>query len=98
MEIRTQTILSQGTNYFIFTKYDFRDLSLTVRDKLTAFNEGVDLARKIGAVEHMECSAKTGKGVKELFERALKVGYKHWRGQQQKKNAGSCQLMRVVPK
>lgn len=75
------------------TKYDFRDLSLTVRDKLTAFDEGVDLARKIGAVEYMECSAKTGKGVKELFERAVKVGYKHWRGQQQKKNAGSCQLM-----
>lgn len=36
--------------------------------------EGVKLAKAIGAIRYMECSAKTGAGVKELFAEAVLAG------------------------
>lgn len=36
--------------------------------------EGMKLAKSIGAIRYMECSAKTQEGVKELFAEALLAG------------------------
>ncbi|KAG9084964.1 GTP-binding protein Rho1 [Ceratobasidium sp. UAMH 11750] len=38
-----------------------------------AFEEGVALSRRIGAFQYIECSAKTGEGVRELFEHATRA-------------------------
>ena len=35
--------------------------------------QGLACAKKIGAVKYMECSAKTGKGLKEIFTTAAEV-------------------------
>ena len=78
------------------TKCDLRDpeFQRTVREweRMHTFNEGVELARRIGAVDYMECSAKTGEGVKELFDKAVEVGYQHWKSLKCKKNS-ICRLI-----
>lgn len=35
--------------------------------------EGMAIARKIGAYKYLECSARTGEGVKEVFEHATRA-------------------------
>ena len=35
--------------------------------------EGMAVASKIGAVRYLECSAKTGEGVREVFEHATRA-------------------------
>ena len=35
--------------------------------------EGMAVAQKIGAVRYLECSAKTGEGVREVFEHATRA-------------------------
>ena len=77
-------------------KCDLRDPECqgTVREwkRMHTFDEGVELARRIGAVDYMECSAKTGEGVKELFDEAVEVGYQHWLSPPSKEKP-CCQLM-----
>ena len=41
--------------------------------KPITYQEGVELAKKIGAVRYAECSAFTGEGIKELFDVAIEV-------------------------
>lgn len=36
-------------------------------------NQGIEMAKKIGAVKYLECSAKTQKGLKEVFVTAAEV-------------------------
>jgi small GTP-binding protein len=40
------------------------------------FDEGTSFAQKIGAVKYLECSAKMGEGVKEIFENVAIYGSK----------------------
>lgn len=63
----------------IGTKVDLRD-DLHVLDELTArnlspvtFDQGSKLAREIGAIKYMECSAATQVGVKEIFDYAIRA-------------------------
>ncbi|RCK60702.1 Ras-related C3 botulinum toxin substrate 1 [Candida viswanathii] len=63
----------------IGTKIDLRD-DLHVLDELTArnlkpitFDQGNKLAREIGAIRYMECSAATQVGVKEIFDYAIRA-------------------------
>lgn len=63
----------------IGTKIDLRD-DLHVLDELTARNlkpttleQGNKLAKEIGAIRYMECSAATQVGVKEIFDYAIRA-------------------------
>ncbi|MCO5590084.1 hypothetical protein L7F22_044053 [Adiantum nelumboides] len=42
--------------------------------------EGMAVAQKIGAVRYLECSAKTGEGVREVFEHATRAALLSKRG------------------
>ncbi|KAL5277351.1 RHOA family protein [Megaselia abdita] len=46
--------------------------------------DGRHMAEKIGAVDYIECSAKTKEGVRELFETATKAALKRQRGSERK--------------
>ncbi|MBE7180653.1 MAG: hypothetical protein INR71_05485 [Terriglobus roseus] len=35
--------------------------------------QGEDVRKRIGAVKYIECSAKTGEGVREVFEHATRA-------------------------
>jgi GTPase SAR1 family protein len=52
------------------TKVDLTD-DLTNYKPLVRRIEGLDLANRIGAKVFLECSAKTNRGIKEVFEEAL---------------------------
>ena len=40
---------------------------------LTDLSQGDAVAKKIGAVKYLECSAKTNEGVREVFEHATRA-------------------------
>jgi len=43
------------------------------KQKPISHEEGLAVAQKIGAYKYLECSAKTGEGVKEVFEHATRA-------------------------
>jgi len=79
------------------TKLDLRDDAETVRklhDKgmnPITFEQGMAKAKEIGAVKYMECSALTQKGLKAVFDEAIRVVI----SPQPKKKArrGGCNLL-----
>ena len=46
--------------------------------KIFTREEGEEMAKKIGAVKYMECSSKTGEGVNELFNDAVRYLCEHY--------------------
>ncbi|XP_073982526.1 ras-like GTP-binding protein rhoA [Rhodnius prolixus] len=46
------------------------------------FEEGVAMAKSIGAYDYVECSAKTKEGVRELFEQATRAALKERKSKQ----------------
>lgn len=45
----------------------------TPKSSYVSYNQGLALSNKIGAVKYIECSAKTQKGVKEVFDTAIRA-------------------------
>ena len=57
--------------------------------------EGEKLAQRISADCYMECSAKTQKGLKDVFDKAIKVALKNKKESQSKgtEHRGCCCIM-----
>jgi GTPase SAR1 family protein len=78
-------------------KSDLRDDANTIdrlkqRDqKPITFEEGSELAEKLGFVDYMECSALTGEGVDEVRARAIEILVSQ--PTQRKKKSSACQLI-----
>jgi len=64
------------------TKADLRDdpdVLSAMSDKRTkpvSFEQGEALAKEIGAVQYLECSARTQKGLKGVFDEAIRIALK----------------------
>ncbi|KAH8824488.1 small GTPase-binding protein [Flagelloscypha sp. PMI_526] len=74
-------------------KKDLRDDERTLEElaktnhQPVSFDEGLDVALKIGAGQFFECSAKTGEGVVEVFEVAARAALDR---RARRKSKGSC--------
>jgi len=61
------------------TKLDLKEdedyvMQLKERDQdVIAYNEGAELAKKLDAVKYVECSAKTGKNLKQVFDHSIRA-------------------------
>jgi Ras-related C3 botulinum toxin substrate 1 len=49
--------------------------TIDLRSKMPSisYEEGIELAKKIGAIQYLECSASTGEGVEEVFTQATRI-------------------------
>lgn len=54
------------------------------------FNQGEQVASKIGATKYLECSAKTGEGVREVFEQATRFALL---SRKQKRSGKGCRIL-----
>lgn len=54
--------------------------------------EGMAVAQKIGAARYLECSAKTGEGVREVFEHATRAALLS-KGSKKKRSGGKCMVL-----
>lgn len=60
-------------------KSDLRDDPETIqhlnklRQQSVTLTQGLAIAKKLGATKYMECSAKTGKGLRDVFQTAAEV-------------------------
>ena len=80
----------QSTLLMVGTKIDLRENEKEI-EKLESTNmhmiteeEGIKYAQDLGCVKYMECSALTRKGLKEVFEEAVKIVLeKHQKEQKQ---------------
>lgn len=69
-----------GTSFILVgTKLDMRD-DQTVIDELAAkgqhpitYQQGVQMAKEVGAAKYIECSAKTRRGLKNAFDEAMRA-------------------------
>eukprot|EP00742_Colponemidia_sp_Colp-10_P000253 GILJ01000286.1.p1 GENE.GILJ01000286.1~~GILJ01000286.1.p1 ORF type:complete len:219 (+),score=27.76 GILJ01000286.1:70-657(+) len=81
------------------TKLDLRDDEETVeklREKRLApisADQGAGMARDVGAVKYLECSALTQKGLKSVFDEAIRAVLLHRDKPKRKKRRGNCLIM-----
>lgn len=58
---------------------------------LKRYRQGMSVAQKIGARHYLECSAKTGDGVREVFQYATRAALVARKGS--KKRGGGCLIL-----
>jgi len=83
------------------TKIDLRDTAETslrlapTRDKFVSYEQGLALAKDIGAARYQECSALTQKGLRIVFDEAVRLAMTPITKQQkgQKKKKAKCSLL-----
>lgn len=65
--------------YLVGTKVDLRTKieNELPNNSYVTYQEGLDLATKLGLTGYMECSALTGEGVKEIFSQAVEEALNH---------------------
>lgn len=79
------------------TKLDLRDDAETIEKlkekKLAPINypQGLQMAKEIGAVKYLECSALTQKGLKQVFDEAIRAVLNP--PKKDKKKKGTCALL-----
>ncbi|KAH8792916.1 P-loop containing nucleoside triphosphate hydrolase protein [Flagelloscypha sp. PMI_526] len=79
-------------------KMDLRDDELPLEEvakrssRLVTYEEGLSVAMRIGAGQFLECSAKTGQGVAEIFEVAARAAIDHAK-RRKSKSGSSCVAM-----
>jgi len=84
----------------VANKVELRD-DLETIEKLKAKNmeivnrtQGEEMAKKIGAVAYMECSAYTQQGLVEVFKKAISVALEHsFPSTTKKENSRRCSIM-----
>ncbi|XP_030842390.1 rho-related GTP-binding protein RhoA-B-like [Strongylocentrotus purpuratus] len=80
---------------FVGNKKDLQNDKDTIQELLKKNQEPVKtedaqvLAKKIGAISYLECSAKENKGIREVFETVALAGIK----QDEKKKSSKCTLL-----
>ena len=61
------------------TKLDLRDDEITIKQaanycrSIVSCEQGKELAKEVNAIDYLECSSRTGKGVKSVFEHATRI-------------------------
>lgn len=79
-------------------KCDLRnDEELAHKKKLITYDEGLAMAKKIGALRYLECSAKTNRGVNEAFTEAARCALtarpKGAKEEQDSSSSSSCTIV-----
>eukprot|EP00744_Colponema_vietnamica_P000247 GILI01000443.1.p1 GENE.GILI01000443.1~~GILI01000443.1.p1 ORF type:complete len:196 (+),score=51.07 GILI01000443.1:49-636(+) len=81
------------------TKLDLREDEETIeklREKRLApisTQQGMDMAKQIGAVKYMECSALTQKGLKMVFDEAIRAVIINKDKPKRRRRRNNCQIM-----
>lgn len=74
------------------TKSDLRDVIPKGLPHVTT-QRGQKFAKKIGAADYMECSAKTQAGIRDVFERAMTLAMANYEAKASKKRKGKMCLV-----
>lgn len=64
----------ENKNNNIVNPNTIRNSSTNIKNKYITYEEGLQVAKNIGAVRYLECSAKLNKGVNEAFTEVSRVG------------------------
>jgi Ras-related C3 botulinum toxin substrate 1 len=80
-------------------KSDMRDNRETLNylrergESPVTFDEGVARAKQISAVKYVECSARTQKGLKNVFDEAIRSTWQQQVDKKKKKKHTGCSIM-----
>ena len=76
----------------IGTKSDLRN-DMQFKNSLVSDGEGDKLAKEIGAISYIECSALTQDNLKSVFDEAIKAALAAIKKKQKKRKGGGCTLL-----
>jgi small GTP-binding protein len=62
----------QATHLLVGNKIDLEE------ERQLTYDEAISIKEKFGMIDYLECSAKTGEGIKEIFEYASHVGLQQY--------------------